>query len=107
MIVFFTGPGTRLRSVAATTVLAFEGDRFDEATETGRSVMAVGIATEIKIRRSSNLLLPRSPAPELLYREARQTTGSFKAAVKARSALLRAPGTPGSLAVGADMRGPA
>lgn len=47
LIVFFTGPGTKLRFAMDNSVVAFEADQFDEATESGWSVMAVGTAFEI------------------------------------------------------------
>lgn len=46
-ILFFTSPGRKLRSATANEVVAFEVDSFDEETETGWSVMAVGVASEV------------------------------------------------------------
>lgn len=46
-ILFFTGAGRKLRSAIANEVVAFEVDSFDERTETGWSVMAVGVASEV------------------------------------------------------------
>ena len=45
-VVFFTGPGRKLRAATANTVIAFEVDRIDETTETGWSVLVVGVASE-------------------------------------------------------------
>ena len=46
-IAFFTGPGTKLRHAMDNAVVAFEVDWFDENTESGWSVMAVGTACEV------------------------------------------------------------
>ncbi len=44
-ILFFTSPGMKLRSALANSVIGFEVDRIDEATETGWSVLVVGLAS--------------------------------------------------------------
>ncbi len=46
-ILFFTGAGLKLQSAQANAVVAFEVDRFDERDETGWSVLAVGVASEV------------------------------------------------------------
>ena len=46
-IVFLTGEGTKLRAALERAVVAFQVDHIDEASGSGWSVMAVGIADEI------------------------------------------------------------
>jgi nitroimidazol reductase NimA-like FMN-containing flavoprotein (pyridoxamine 5'-phosphate oxidase superfamily) len=46
-IVFLTGEGTKLRAALERAVVAFQVDHFDDATGSGWSVMAVGLAEEI------------------------------------------------------------
>ncbi len=46
-IVFLTGDGTKLRAALERAVVAFQVDHFDDATTSGWSVMAIGIAEEI------------------------------------------------------------
>ncbi|MEW6473419.1 MAG: pyridoxamine 5'-phosphate oxidase family protein [Actinomycetota bacterium] len=46
-ILFLTGEGTKLRAALDRTVVAFQVDDFDEATASGWSVMAVGLAEEV------------------------------------------------------------
>jgi nitroimidazol reductase NimA-like FMN-containing flavoprotein (pyridoxamine 5'-phosphate oxidase superfamily) len=46
-ILFFTGTGTKLRAAMSNTVVAFEVDDFDADTETGWSVLVVGIPSEV------------------------------------------------------------
>lgn len=47
LIVFFTGPGTKLRFAMSNAVVAFEVDDFDDRTESGWSVMCIGRAFEV------------------------------------------------------------
>jgi nitroimidazol reductase NimA-like FMN-containing flavoprotein (pyridoxamine 5'-phosphate oxidase superfamily) len=46
-IVFFTGEGMKLHAAVNNAVIGFEVDRIDEATQTGWSVLAVGVANEV------------------------------------------------------------
>jgi uncharacterized protein len=46
-ILFVTGEGTKLRAALERAVVAFQVDHIDEASGSGWSVMAVGIAEEI------------------------------------------------------------
>ena len=46
-IVFLTGEGTKLQAALERAVVAFQIDHFDEATASGWSVMAIGVAEEI------------------------------------------------------------
>jgi uncharacterized protein len=46
-IVFRTGEGTKLRAALERAVVAFQVDHIDDATASGWSVMAVGMAEEI------------------------------------------------------------
>jgi uncharacterized protein len=46
-IVFLTGEGTKLRAALERAVVAFQVDHIDDATATGWSVMAIGMAEEI------------------------------------------------------------
>ena len=57
-IVFRSGPGTKLRSLAARPV-SFQVDAFDPETRTGWSVLARGRAREVSGRRAGE----RDPSP--------------------------------------------
>jgi nitroimidazol reductase NimA-like FMN-containing flavoprotein (pyridoxamine 5'-phosphate oxidase superfamily) len=46
-IVFLTGEGTKLRAALERAVVAFQVDQIDQATASGWSVMAVGMAEQI------------------------------------------------------------
>lgn len=46
-ILFFTGAGTKLRAAMSNTVVAFEVDDFDDGSETGWSVLVVGVPSEV------------------------------------------------------------
>jgi uncharacterized protein len=48
MIRFWSGPGLKLRAAQAQTVVAFEVDDFDPENQRGWSVLAVGLAAEVR-----------------------------------------------------------
>ncbi len=61
-IVFRTVPGTKLRAALDHTVVAFEVDEIDEATQSGWSVLVVGVAAELTgDQREQALALPLEP----------------------------------------------
>ena len=61
-VVFRTGPGTKLRAALDNTVVAFEVDEVDEATQSGWSVLMVGIAHELTgEERDAAAALPLDP----------------------------------------------
>ncbi len=46
-ILFFTAEGMKLRAATSNAVVCFEVDHFDVESETGWSVMVVGVASEV------------------------------------------------------------
>ena len=60
-IVFMTGEGTKLRAASERAVVAFQVDHINEATSTGWSVLAIGLAEQIadpdEIRAAEGLSL--------------------------------------------------
>ena len=60
-IVFRAGRGTNLFSAAANKVVAFEVDDVDRSLQQGWSVVAVGVAREVKDHDSMNRALEEAP----------------------------------------------
>lgn len=62
-ILFRTGEGTKLHNASDSAVVAFEVDEVDEVTHEGWSVLAVGVAREVRDRMLASSVLERLPHP--------------------------------------------